>query len=402
VGGSSIRRLRVAYVYRHFNDDSSLPSIFRERAQRLAADADVTVFASADTRAATSAPLRFESVEPMVVGGGRITYAVECASFAVRATRRLRQLRDRFDVIHVDGFAAATADLVMVHAVRPAEVEHYFESVEPAAGMRRRLTPVLRPQTGVVMAIERRLFRPPFPMCLVLSRQIGDDLKHHYGVPEELIQVQPYGIDRNLFSFNGEARARERAAHGASDDRLVLLFVGDDFERKGLERAIGSLAASPSAELWVVGGGPAGPYRSLAGSLGVSERVRFLGRMERDRVAALLSAADVLVLPSHQDAWGHPVIEAMAAGRPAIVSEFAGSHEAVDNGVNGYVIEGSGATEQIAALLAGPLASPEFRADMGARAADAARAFDADAVHERFVAAHHRAAALRGERLRTR
>jgi glycosyltransferase involved in cell wall biosynthesis len=398
---AAAHRLKIAYVYRHFNDNGSLPATFRRRAEQLSRHEDVTVFASAASRAETTAPLSFETVEPLTVGDGRFRYAVECASFAFRATRRLRALRAKFDVVHVDGYAAAEADLVTVHAVRPAEIDHYFETVEPSARLRRRLTPVLRPQSGVVIAVERRLYRPPYPLCLAVTRRIGDDLERHHSVPRDLIEVVPYGIELAHYRFDPESHARERASAGTPGDRVVLLFVGDDFERKGLDQAIGALAqAKADMELWVAGGGAQEPYRELARSLGVADRTRFLGRVGNDRLGGLYSGADVLVLPSRQDAWGQPVIEAMAARRPVIVSAFAGAEEAVEPGVTGYVLSSGGTSEEIAALLDGPLARRETRDELGARAAEAVGSFDRSVVDPQLRAAHHRALALRQARLR--
>jgi glycosyltransferase involved in cell wall biosynthesis len=397
---SAERRLRIAYVYRHFNRSGSLPTVFLTRAEFLSWEEDVTAIVSAASRVATNAPLHFETVEPVVVGTGRLRYAAECASFAFRATRLLKRLRTQFDVIHVDGFSAAVADLVTVHAVRRAEIDHYFEHVEPTARLRRRLTPLLRPQTGTVIGIENRLYRPPFPLCLPMSRRIAEDLQRHFGVPDDLIEVIPYGLDLQAFRFNPEARLRERASMGTPPDRLAVLFVGDDFERKGLDQAIGALArTSQHVELWVAGGGEQERHVALASSLGVTDRMRFLGRVPNDRLAQIYSAADVFVLPSRQDAWGHPVIEAMASGRPVIVSPFTGSEEAVESGATGFVLEAGDGTEQIAALLNGPLAKPEARQAMGTRAAESVADFDRGVVFPRLRAAHHRAARLRNDRL---
>lgn len=397
---SAQRRLRVAYVYRHFNHSGSLPAVFLARAEWLSRHEDVTAFTSAASRDETAAPLRFETVEPIMVGTDRFRYAAECASFAFRATRRLKRLRSHFDVIHVDGFSATVADLVTVHAVRRAEIDHYFEHVEPTARLRRRLTPLLRPQTGTVIGIENRLYRQPFPLCLPMSRRIAEDLRRHFGVPDDLIDVIPYGLDLQAFRFDPEARLRERASMGTPPDRLAVLFVGDDFERKGLDQAICALARTArDAELWIAGGGDPERYRALAGSLGVTERTQFLGRVPNDRLAGIYSAADVFVLPSRQDAWGQPVVEAMAAGRPVVVSPFSGSEEAVDSGVTGFVLEAGDACAQMAALLDGPLALREVREATGARATEAVEQFDRGVVFPRLRAAHHRAAELRRARV---
>src|SRR5579871_189682 len=146
--------LRIAFVYREFNRTGSIPSVFVSRSERLAYDERVVAFCSEWSRIGTDAPLRFRSVEPLVRGRGRLAYALETGTFAVRAGRTIRSLRQAFDVVHVVGFAAPEADLVTVNAVRPAEIEHYFTHIEPHAQVRRRLTPLLRPQSAAVMAIE--------------------------------------------------------------------------------------------------------------------------------------------------------------------------------------------------------------------------------------------------------
>jgi glycosyltransferase involved in cell wall biosynthesis len=394
-------RLRIAYVYRDFNRDGSLHTFFLERAERLARDEDVIAVCSARTRAPTTAPIRFETVEPFVRGRGRLSYALESATFAFRAARAVRRLRDRLDVVHVVGYAAPEADLVTVNAVRPAELVQYFERVEPRARLRRRLAPLLRPQSAVVQVIERHLFRPPFPLCLAETRAVADDLMRYYGVPADAVEVIAAGVDLDAFGYDAVARARTRAAFATPESRLVVLFVGDDFERKGLDRAIRALArVTVDAELWVVGGEAHESYLHLAHSLGCAGRIRFLGRVRHEELPAMYAGCDVLLLPSRQDAWGQPVLEALACGRVAIASEYTGAHEILEHGVNGFVLDGAGRPEQIAALLDGPLADLETRRRIAERATATAARFDREPLYEQLRRAHHTAYARRLRHLR--
>jgi glycosyltransferase involved in cell wall biosynthesis len=283
-----------------------------------------------------------------------------------------------------------------VNAVRAAEIEHYFDRIERRTPFVSGLAAFVRPQSGVVQAIERSLFRPPFPLCLPETRSVADDLKRHYGVPADAIEVIPAGVDRDAFVWEPGASARTRASLSVPDDRLVVLFVGDSFERKGLERAIRGLArSSVDAELWVAGGDLQEPYRELARSLGCLERVHFFGRVPHRELPALYAGSDVLLLPSKQDAWGQPVLEALACGRVALASEFAGAHEIIENGVNGFVLDQAGPPEQIAALLDGPLRSRELRAAIGERATRTAAGYDRKLLYRRFRQAHHTAHARR-------
>jgi glycosyltransferase involved in cell wall biosynthesis len=243
----------------------------------------------------------------------------------------------------------------------------------------------------VVLGIERRLFATR-PLCLTPTRRIKDDLSREYGVPAELIEVIPYPVKVERPLDEAGARARVRAERGVPDDRLVALFVGRDFERKGLSTAIESIARCRApVELWVVGGGQAGPYRETAGRLGIAERVHFFGSRPADELGSWYAAADVLLLPSLQDAWGLTVVEAMAAGRVAVASEYAGSHEAIEPGLTGYVVSNDAAGAEIAALLEGPLSDPQHRATIGAKAARAAAGYRFDAIYPRLLAAHRRA-----------
>jgi glycosyltransferase involved in cell wall biosynthesis len=393
-------RLRVAYAYRRFSDEGSIPSLYRRLSERLSHDLDLTLFCSVRGRQATDAPLAFHTVEPVAEGAGRFRYAIECATFAARATRAVTKVREPFDLVHSEGFATLRADLVTVHAVRAAEIERYFELIEPRATVRRLLSPyVFQPQAAVVLAIERRLFASPAPLCIAASQQIKRDLEHFHDVPSELIEVIPYGIDVAKFQFDESARLRTRAELRVPDDTTVVLFVGDSFLRKGLDTAIEAIAASRSQpHLWVIGNDDTSRYAALAARLGIPERVRFLGSRPHSELSDWYSAGDVLLLPSRNDAWGLPPIEAMAAGRIPVVSSFTGCSEAIKHGVNGYVLSEAGSASEIAALLDGPLADPATRTAVGARATADAQAFAWPKVYPRLLEAHQRAYELRQSR----
>jgi glycosyltransferase involved in cell wall biosynthesis len=172
----------------------------------------------------------------------------------------------------------------------------------------------------------------------------------------------------------------------------VVLFVGDDFGRKGLERAIRAIAKTQSnAELWVAGRDDPQRFEELAVTLNVQDRIRFLGRVDADRVPEIYSGCDVLVLPSRQDAWGLPVIEAMAATRVVLASEFTGAHVVIRDGINGFVLEREGSPEQIAAILDGPAADSEVRSAIGERACQTVASFDRTVMYERLRDAHRKA-----------
>ena len=393
-------RLRVAYVYRHFARSGSIASLYVRTAERLTRDVDVTAVCATGDRAQTDTPVRFVDVEPVVTGTRRISFAIECHTFARRATRAVQREPARYDVVHSEGFACLWADVVTAHAVRQAEVEHYFRHVEPRAGIRGRLSPaLLRPQVRVVVDIEKQLFAPLAPLVICPSQRVKGDLERWHGVPGELVDVIPYGIDVAGFGHDAGVRASIREREGVADDTVVVLAVADEFERKGIARlidALGRCASSP--ELWVIGGDDPSRYRARAASAGVADRVRFLGRRPFEELAGWYAACDVMAVVSRQDSWAIPVLEGMAAGRTVLASEFAGSNEAIVSGNTGFVVRGEGDSREIAALLDGPLADPTLRRTVGARAAAEARRYDVGVAHAALLDVYARAAQRRRER----
>ena len=101
--------------------------------------------------------------------------------------------------------------------------------------------------------------------------------------------------------------------------------------------------------LKLVGSGPLlTEMRQLAGQLGMSEKIEFLG--ERSDVAELLIQADLFVLISHWESLPISIIEAMRAGLPVIASDVGGIKELVDDGISGLVVSAGNVSEATEAL----------------------------------------------------
>jgi UDP-glucose:(heptosyl)LPS alpha-1,3-glucosyltransferase len=224
------------------------------------------------------------------------------------------------------------------------------------------------------------------------------DLERWHGVPRDRIAVVPYGVEIQRFERDHRARARLRAELGTPADSLVLLFVGSQFERKGLDLAIAGLARSriEKAELWVVGGTKRERKRLRRGRL--DPRVRLLGPQPAAEMPALYSGADAFVLPTQQDSWAIPVMEALAASCPVVTSEYAGSSDLITHGVDGYLLRGRGHPDELARLLDGPLTDPAMRAVVSGRGLKTITRCDYEHIYADYRAAHHRAYELALER----
>lgn len=135
-------------------------------------------------------------------------------------------------------------------------------------------------------------------------------------------------------------RAEARMAVGLSPADVAIVFVGHEFDRKGLPLILEALVGAPeSLCLVVVGGTPdlveAASVRAAA--LGVGDRVRFVGRAS-DPVP-YFHAADVFALPSAYESYGLVVLEAMACGLPVVASAVGCVPEVVADGDTGLVVE---------------------------------------------------------------
>jgi UDP-glucose:(heptosyl)LPS alpha-1,3-glucosyltransferase len=259
-------------------------------------------------------------------------------------------------------------------------------------------------QAGISTASRQTLlFRAHIKLVTILKR-LGERIcfarnrKARYvcvseGVAEEMRRYFPELAGRTLAIHNGvdtvqfaparhELRALQlRRAVGIEDGRLVLAFVGGEWERKGLRAVIEALPSARAWELLVAGEGEQGRYRELARSLGVGESVHWLGVTREVQVVYAL--ADAFVLPSGYETFSLVTFEAAASGLPILATAVNGIRELITDGENGFLITPTASV--IAERLSRLAADPALRARLGAAARSSALAFGA----QRMVKRHH-------------
>jgi teichuronic acid biosynthesis glycosyltransferase TuaC len=146
------------------------------------------------------------------------------------------------------------------------------------------------------------------------------------GTAPEKVIVLRNGVDLQLFRPMDRQRARARLGL----TRRTLGSVGWLVERKGHHHVIRALRALPNTDLIIVGDGPERTgLERLAVKEGVSERVRFLGRIEQSQLPEIYNAVDALVLASSREGWANVLLEAMACGTPVVASAVWGTPEVV-------------------------------------------------------------------------
>jgi UDP-glucose:(heptosyl)LPS alpha-1,3-glucosyltransferase len=203
-------------------------------------------------------------------------------------------------------------------------------------------------------------------------------------------QVLAPGVDVARFSTpNRDAcRTEIRGRYGIGASDTLLLFVGMNFEVKGLDTIIASLAkartARPEANirLLVVGRGDENKYRKMAQSMGITDAVIFAGT-QVDGLERYYRAADVFIMLSKFDTFGMVVLEAMAAGLPVIVSPNVGAKDLVAEGINGFILPAHH-DEDAAADCIVRLSNMQQRQAMGTAAAQTAAMHDWERLAEKL------------------
>ncbi len=127
-----------------------------------------------------------------------------------------------------------------------------------------------------------------------------------------------------------------RASLNTPDDALALLILSRMHQKKGIDTALQAMQSLPGAVLWLAGDGPElEAYRALAGTLGVADRVRFLGwRTDRK---SLLDACDICLLPSRYEPFGTVIPEAWSMRKPLITTPADGARQFVRHGETGLI-----------------------------------------------------------------
>jgi UDP-glucose:(heptosyl)LPS alpha-1,3-glucosyltransferase len=218
------------------------------------------------------------------------------------------------------------------------------------------------PRARSYLAMEDAVFSTQVAtkILMISTPQIGI-YQQYYRTPDERFYLLPPGIRRERIMPDDYLQRREqlRQQYQLAAEDYLLMMVGSDFRRKGLDRSIRGLAALSEklrkrCHLWVAGQDKAEEFNQLAARLGVAEQVKILGG--RDDVSELLWAADALLHPAYSENTGTALLEGMVAGLPVIATETCGYSHYITEQKMGVVLSNSPDTEEMAAAMTNVLA----------------------------------------------
>ncbi len=285
--------------------------------------------------------------------------------------------RDRTQLTYSPGINCFDADLINVHIVfaefrRIADSRLKFRA-NPARSWFRLVH--RRMFYRLIIGLEHEIYRRSVPLIAV-SAKVKGDLSRHYPRNEAAIVIHN-GISCRQFNPVVRAALRDKARQelGFSLSDFVLLLIGNDWKKKGLECLFEALALAdePHLSLAVVGKDDVSPFRSALDRYHLDSRVRFLP--VRKDPEFYYAAADAYVGPSLEDAFAIPPLEAMACGVPVIVSSRAGVSEVLTDAVDALILQDPEDASELARLIIRIYKDEELRYELSKHAAKTASRF---------------------------
>jgi glycosyltransferase involved in cell wall biosynthesis len=273
----------------------------------------------------------------------------------------------RYDLLYSPGINATDADAISVHVV----FHEFYRQVLPQLDFRS--TPLTawprlahrRAYYRLIMALENQIYRRPTVSLAAISASAAALLEKYFH-PTATCVIR-YGVDVQAFSVSRRLAERPaaRKLFQLSAEDFGLLLIGNDWRTKGLAALLQSLALIRELpwKLLVAGRDVRDPYDKMIRDHGISNRVIFLP--PSPNVMQFYAAADAYVGPSLEDAYGLPIIEAMACGLPVAASSRAGAHEIITDGRDGIILRDPQNTEELAAALRSLITNPTLCRQLG-------------------------------------
>jgi glycosyltransferase involved in cell wall biosynthesis len=246
-----------------------------------------------------------------------------------------RQTRRGYDIVHSHE-NTWHGQIQTIH-VRPVRHNLFF-AFKGVRRISRWLKVIASPRLMTYLLLEGSRFKcSTTHQVVATSDHLCQECEEAYPSCSGMIHVLPPGV-----SLPGSLpdRTAARLTLGLTPVGRVVLFVANDYPRKGLFTLLKSLALlPPDVSLVIVGNPSAAPkYRQHAQQLGIEGRVHFLGSL--DDLSPAYAAADCLAHPTLEDSFAMVVLEAMAHGLPVIVSgpDQCGISRQLAHGVNALLL----------------------------------------------------------------
>jgi len=265
-------------------------------------------------------------------------------SFAYFAQRRIH--RGNFSLVHSHERIFA-ADIFTMHGIPHRYWVH---------NIRRKRMSLYDLATD---RVERKLVHGDTCKKLIAVSSLTKDIfLQEYKINPEKVSVIHPGVDLNDYATADKRSIREtiRKEYGFRSEEPIILFASMNFEIKGLDDILFSLAKLKAQnhkfKFIVAGKGNIKKYTKIAKEAQIISDIIFTGPLNKENLIRMYLASDLYIMLSKFDTFGMVVLEAMAAGVPVIISGNVGAKDLVRENKNGFVIHNTSDTDDIAAKIA--------------------------------------------------
>ena len=211
------------------------------------------------------------------------------------------------------------------------------------------------PRNRRILEFEKKIYDPKnLKYAVAISEMDKALLKKYYAFPEERIITIYNGIDQTEFHNNGREEARQKLTQANAIDpaKRIVLFSANNYKRKGLPEAVEAILETkdPSRFALVVIGKPDKSLRSAL-KRKIEDKFQTVWLSRVDDPAEYYRGSDIMLFPTHYDSFANVTAEAMLCGLPLITTKDAGGAEMVTPGVNGFIVDDSFKTQEMAEAL---------------------------------------------------
>lgn len=227
------------------------------------------------------------------------------------------------------------------------------------------------PRLQAYLGLERARYAPrPGLQVVLTSESLRPIMEATYPACRAAISVVTPGINLPRLPVSSDRKREARSWLGLPAESPCLLFVGNDYRKKGLQALLQAMTQLPGEVVLAVVGNPThiAEFRALADTLELGARVFFLGALKD--VSPSYEAADILVHPTLEDTFAMVVLEAMAHGLPVVVSgpRYCGIAGLLEQGTNAQLLDNPRDAVELTRVLGDLLGRAALREALSARA----------------------------------
>jgi len=245
----------------------------------------------------------------------------------VKVYRVIRQ--DNIDIVHTHHHLTGLIGRIMNIGSGKPIVHSFGNEFSKFSLAARFLHALTMPLVDAVICVSESVWKSFGPLMRFLSRNKSYII--YNGIDPSRVQAIEVDVQR------------ERERLGVRGGEFLIGTVGrliPQKDQKTLINAVGQVTEShPHVKLVIVGAGKCErELKELAKSKGMEDIVHFTGRVERERVFRILHALDLFVMTSLWEGFSVAVLEAMAVGKPIILTDIPSFNEAIEDGISGIIV----------------------------------------------------------------